>query len=113
MRTPRAAAACRGATAERFAQTFERAVADAIERDPEHRIGDPQWPLQCKVGILGDPRAPSDGSKVILSSETTVAFSPRSVTALPGANSTIRYAIGLRSTRARGWAPQPGVYGSR
>jgi hypothetical protein len=48
---------CRVATAERFAQPFERAVADAIEREPEHRIGDPQWPLQCKVGIARDPRA--------------------------------------------------------
>ena len=32
---------------------------------------------------------PSDGSNVILSSETTVAFSLRSVAALPGSYSTI------------------------
>jgi hypothetical protein len=49
---------CRVATAERFAQAFERAVADAIEGEPEERIGDPQRPLQREVGVVGDPRAP-------------------------------------------------------
>ena len=46
------------ARAEHFGQAVERAVANAIERQSEERIGDPQWPLQREVGVVGDPRAP-------------------------------------------------------
>jgi hypothetical protein len=46
------------ATTECLAQAFERAVPDAIERESEERVGNPQWPLQREVGVVGDPRAP-------------------------------------------------------
>ena len=72
-----ASAAARGRAAP---ETGESVVADAVEREREEWIGDPERAFQREVGVVGDACARAVESNVILSRETTVAFAPRKVT---------------------------------